>query len=644
MPVCLNPFVRTRSLLGAFKKSLLVSSFIFSFLTTFSQSYYPGGIGKANLIIWLNAGNSSSVTVASGAVSSWADLSGRNFHFTQATTAKRPAYSATAGPNSRPALTFDADDVEYLGNTNIPNTYPFTSGVSSLAVAKFSTSNSSAGYERLYDFGNGSESNNIWMGRRGTTANICYESRPATTASQTYTTTNTLPTGTHKIYEALQVGGTVGANSAVFHYTSGAAQTSNGNVGSSATPVPAAITRTSNYIGRSNWGVDDYYTGTMSEIIFYNTYLNNTRRIILENYLSAAWGLAVTNTIYTPPSSTYYSNLVGIGYISGTDNFLADVAGSTDGLGFSSGTTSTDFLKVAGYISAAHNKQTNSILTNQNISSVGTGLSRWNRSWNIQKISGNSTGYVTLNFHFSDYNGSTAASTWNYGILFNATNGAFSSGTNSVVAAHGITISGNIVSIKVKASQLAAGYYTLVWGTSALLPQVLTSFKVVPQTSANLLSWNMVSYADYTKYEIERSGDGTIFTTIGSLPAKDSTGFFTFTDNAPLAGKNYYRLKITDKDGIVYYSIIAIINRLDMNTGSLTLSSNPIREMLYLSGPSLSGPSVVKIYNMHGQVVKTLQQTAAGSIQCPVQELLHGVYIVQVYTDKAVFTRKIVKE
>jgi hypothetical protein len=76
------------------------------------------------------------------------------------------------------------------------------------------------------------------------------------------------------------------------------------SAGSSKTWVPTSIVRTSNYIGRSNWAADNYFSGTLSEILVYNVAFNTTQRVILENYLSAAWGEKISTSRYTPPSPT----------------------------------------------------------------------------------------------------------------------------------------------------------------------------------------------------------------------------------------------------------------------------------------------------------------------------------------------------
>ena len=60
----------------------------------------------SGLYLWLDGADSSSVTLNSGNVSQWRDLSGGGRHFSQSTSGAQPAYT-TAGQNGKNCLTFD---------------------------------------------------------------------------------------------------------------------------------------------------------------------------------------------------------------------------------------------------------------------------------------------------------------------------------------------------------------------------------------------------------------------------------------------------------------------------------------------------------------------------------------------------------
>jgi hypothetical protein len=633
--------VRTHRSVRTLLLATVTSSYLFP---ASAQSYYPGGLGNTNLIVWLNAANSNSITLSGSNVRRWSDLSGRAYHFVQNTNARRPIYNATGGPNNRPAINFTAASQRYLSTPSIPSSISYTAGVSSFAVVNFSAA-TGGGYPRIYDFAIGQDNNSIWFGRHGTANNLGYEGRTNTTVVQTYTNgTSIISNGTHNIYEAIQQGGTAGTTSPVTYYREGTAWTSGGTYGS-ITYVPGAVNRTSNYIGRSNWGVDEYFGGKMSEILFYNIFMNTTRRIILENYLSASWGITVANSRYTTPAvGDYGTNLVGIGYTSASDNFLTDVNGSTDGLGFSSGTTASDFLNTAGYVMAAHNGQSSTVNSNINISGIGNNLNRWNRSWNIQKIGGNSTGTISIRFNFPDYNGSSPNSTYSYALLYNATDGSFASGTNQLKGNNDV-ISGDIVSFAVNAANLPAGYYTLVWSTSSILPVDLSSFTATPQNNSSLLQWSTAQETNSSHFEVQRSADGTAYSTIGQVAAKGNSttvSRYSFTDPNPIAGRNYYRLKIVDNKGAVNYSAIRVVDKGGATTAPevyLTASGSS----LHISGLTATGMVTVRMFNAAGQLVKKVQQPATPVMDMAL-ELPRGWYMAEISSGDKTYRKKIIKQ
>lgn len=622
----------------------------FGFLSVSAQSYYPGGLGNSNMVIWLNANKTASITQnGSNQVSQWADLSGNGYNFVQATTANKPVYGATTGPNSRPALTYLSTSSQYLSTPTLPASISYTSGVSSFAVASINASQTAWGWDRIFDFGVGQASNNIWFGRKGSTANFGYESWNGVTGDQTYTSNNPIVNGSNNVYEAVQQAGSVGTTTAVSHYMGGATMTSTGAAGS-VTWVPPAINRTSNFIGRSNWAADNYFSGTMSEIMLYKASMNTTQRTILENYFSAEWGLTVSVSKYTPPTTTTYgTNLVGIGYTSAADNFQTDVVGSTDGLGFSSTTGATGFLNTTGYLMAAHNGQANTILNNTTVAGISNSsgsIGRWNRSWNLQKTGGNSTGLVTLNFNANDYNGTAPSGTYTYALLYNATDGTFASGTNALITTSSTTVAGNTVAFVVNAANLSNGYYSLIWSTIGVLPVILSSFEVTKQNSNGLLQWNTAQETGSDRFDIQRGTDGLQFTTIGTVAAKGNSvvpSEYEFTDGHPAAGSDYYRLKMVDQDGNSSYSAIKSIDFGTTAQVKLTSYPNPVTDRLHITVANATGEISILITNSLGQAVRVLKSSAGNAVDIPMNDLSKGVYVIAVSTGTTRLAEKIFK-
>ncbi len=622
--------------------------FVLSPFLFFGQNnYFPGGLGNSNLKIWLNASNNASLTYnGSNQVSQWYDLSNNGFDFSQITSANQPIYTATGGPNSRPAINFTRSNSHFLSTPLLPGALSFTSGVSTFSVANFS---SNGNYERIYDFGNANESDNLIAGRYGVSANFFYEVWAGNSGAQTYTSTNPIVNGTPSIYEAIQQGGVAGSNTAVSFYSAGSSQTSGGTFGSQ-TRVPAATNRTLNYVGRSNWLADDYFDGSISEIIFYNSALNNTQRIIVENYLSASWGMAISSSNFTPPTSTTYNkNLIGIGYTSISDNVLSNPAGSTDGFGLSSGTGAGDFLNTTGYLMAAHNGQFNSLLSNQNISGVSTpDVSRMNRSWYLQKSGGNATGNVTLSFNFGDYNGTgLPAGAISFGLIYHPTNGDFSSGSTTLIT-NNFTFAGSQINFLVPASSISNGYYSIVWSNIFTLPVKLKDFKAEKNKSSVILSWLMTDQDNLSHFVVERSSDGRNYnslTKVSQLIKSPMEVSYDFEDKYPVPGLNYYRLKIVDNEGTATYSPVRMIS-VDgsANKDRIKITPIPGSSLIQVNFGEPVGNVKLRIVNASGQTIWSANRSVNGTERINVAFLSKGLYFLAIDTQGGSFTKKFIKE
>ena len=108
----------------------------------------------------------------------------------------------------------------------------------------------------------------------------------------------------------------------------------------------------------------------------------------------------------------------------------------------------------------------------------------------------------------------------------------------------------------------------------AILPVTLTGFEGAMQSNQQVeLSWKTMMERGIDHYEVERSTNGLNFTRIGSLPSKitittnDYQLIYNFTDEDPLPGTSYYRIKVVGKDNLFNQSpIVQISNNLIQGT------------------------------------------------------------------------------
>ncbi|MCU7375751.1 T9SS type A sorting domain-containing protein [Paucibacter sp. O1-1] len=153
------------------------------------------------------------------------------------------------------------------------------------------------------------------------------------------------------------------------------------------------------------------------------------------------------------------------------------------------------------------------------------------------------------------------------------------------------------------------------------------------------MTWNTSSETNSERFDIEHSINGKEWTKIGSIAAhgeSSTTKFYSFRDNSPISGDNFYRLKMMDSDGTFAYSHIENLHF----DNSIKVYPNPvISDKLHLDTPEKV--SQVQIYDLSGNVFYS-GKTENGMIST--SHLAAGIYIVQITaTNGAVSTHRIIK-
>jgi len=185
-----------------------------------------------------------------------------------------------------------------------------------------------------------------------------------------------------------------------------------------------------------------------------------------------------------------------------------------------------------------------------------------------------------------------------------------------------------------------------------ILPVSLTNVRAYQKGNTVVLDWSGLHELNVSRYEIERSANAVAFTKILSVSAinNGSPGIdYSITDNNPVKGNNFYRIKAIDKDGRVVYSGILSVNLAGGNT-YVIVYPNPVRNKqvnLQLSNVA-AGKYEVAIFNYLGQkLVNTYLQHNGGSA---IQNITlpgvakAGIYVVKVLNETSNFTSRIVVE
>jgi hypothetical protein len=143
----------------------------------------------------------------------------------------------------------------------------------------------------------------------------------------------------------------------------------------------------------------------------------------------------------------------------------------------------------------------------------------------------------------------------------------------------------------------------------AALPVTVLDFYGQSKKEKNELYWKVVEQTNIKSYVVERSANGNDFVKIGNLLAT-ANAHYHFTDAAPSQGKNWYRLKIFEKDGTSGYSK-TIFLQSEKKVGIQVLP-NPAHEIVQVLHPVVTAAASISICNLLGHKL-LVQQVLQGN-------------------------------
>lgn len=291
------------------------------------------------------------------------------------------------------------------------------------------------------------------------------------------------------------------------------------------------------------------------------------------------------------------------GVISSTGGGLTTGAGSTGFLSLSGANTYTGPTTISGgtLTLGASDVVPNESPVIFNGGTLKTGA--FNEIYSTVNLSDNST--ISLNN--SDQSHNFAASNaigWTSGKTLTVT--GWTGGYNSTSGTNGKIFVGNSTagltpsqllqikfvnssSVTYDATILSTG--EVVPSAITVLPITLASFTAKAVDKTILLNWKTASEKNNQKFEILRSGDDKTFKVIGTVNGaenSDSEENYSFVDENPYAGTNYYQLKQTDNDGTSTLSnVISAVSKVDVVTITAFAASNSV--IVGVNSPNRTG-------------------------------------------------------
>ena len=192
------------------------------------------------------------------------------------------------------------------------------------------------------------------------------------------------------------------------------------------------------------------------------------------------------------------------------------------------------------------------------------------------------------------------------------------------------TIYGNLSGCNSKTEVLAAC-------TLAGLPIDLISFTGTHIGSFNELNWRTATETNNNHFDIERSNGASVFEKLGEVQGagnSQSILAYSFRDEMPMQGGNYYRLKQIDNDGkFTYSNIIEVENPKAV---SFSLSPNPSSDKIYVYG--VSDNTSFSITNIQGQILQSGILLHHEAIN--ISTLEQGMYFLRTSSHTAKFVKE----
>jgi hypothetical protein len=237
------------------------------------------------LELWLDASDTSTLTLSGSAVTQWNDKSGKGYTFTQGTSAYRPQ-SGTRTQNGLNVLDYDTND--YLESTAALSTWKFLHDGTDYTIFLAFKHDVSNVFEMIISTYEGSTGNSgIGVFKNNTNKFSHYVARSVGGTSAVFNT-DTASTNTNFNYWAILADpdNATAANRSDMRLKKGSAIKNNTdtNAVSAANPRPF---RLGAYDNINNDGLD----GMFGEIIIYKSILSSGDLLTVQDYLAAKWGV-----------------------------------------------------------------------------------------------------------------------------------------------------------------------------------------------------------------------------------------------------------------------------------------------------------------------------------------------------------------
>lgn len=192
------------------------------------------------------------------------------------------------------------------------------------------------------------------------------------------------------------------------------------------------------------------------------------------------------------------------------------------------------------------------------------------------------------------------------------------------------------------ASASSNGFATMANAAPIALPVKFVGFTVTKSNNNALVQWSTTQEVNANMYEVERSVDGSNWSTIAYVAAmgnSSATNNYSYTDKNISVKVVYYRIKEVDMNGNTSLTSIKSV-RADMIVASSDIRIAAVQNKVLLQFPQqVSGNVVVRFVSTNGQVVD--QQSINNPVgQVVLNSKVTGNYIISISNGQQIDTSK----
>jgi hypothetical protein len=182
----------------------------------------------------------------------------------------------------------------------------------------------------------------------------------------------------------------------------------------------------------------------------------------------------------------------------------------------------------------------------------------------------------------------------------------------------------------------------------SILSSSIKSFTVQLQNTSPRLSWQILNHEQTAHVTVERRTERSGFNSIATINDTNAADHHYTDNNASQDDLYFYRLKITDKDGRIYYSEVVTVKTGNSNKLQLKVNPNPVTGgsmNLYITSPKneLAG---VQLIHSSGKIIEQQQhQLTKGTHHLKLNRKTlwqPGIYILRIKAGTEIVQQKII--